>query len=189
MVRAFKQFTVGTGGTPQPLMRTTTSTAYGPIAYPTGIVGAGALLAISVADNSMFKSGDWGVIGKPSSGQERLQVLSISSTTIVNVLIPFPGGITGKYNSGSFFRLSNLCSYVYIQTTSGNTGGIYVVTQDNMVKATFAFVVELLENVTVGTQPIDYKDPLYGAINGQDTGTYWVDGTTADGYLPSYGAI
>lgn len=189
MVRAFKKFTIVAGGTPQPLIGTTTTAAVGPIPKPKeGIVGPSGLYSIPVADSSMFRQGDWSIIGKPSSGEERLYVQSIPDSTHVQVKVP-DFGLTGIYLSGAYFRLSNLINSTYIQTTQGNTGAVYVGTRDNMVKATQAFVIALLYEVIAPSQPIEYRDGRSGLQNADDIGQYWVDGTTADGYLPSYGAV
>jgi hypothetical protein len=187
MIRAFKKITIAAGGTPQPLVGTTTTTAVGPVAYPQGTVGSGAILVIPVVDGSMFYKGCWGILGKPSTGEERLFVSGVSGNN-VTVQIPYPGGITGTYLSGAYFRLSILINSTYIQTTSGNAGAIYVGTMDNMVKATYAFVIAVLYQVASG-QPIEYRDGRSGLQNADDVGQLWVDGTTGDGYLPSVGVV
>jgi len=46
-------------------------------------------------------------------------------------------------------------------------------------------VVAVLYPFASPTQPIDYTDPYRVSQDGGDVGEYWVDGTTADGYLPS----
>jgi hypothetical protein len=188
-LRAFKEYTIVAGGTPQPLIGTTITAAVGPVAYPQGIPGPNALLSITVADNSMFQSGDWAMIGKPSTGEERLQVMSISSTTIVKALVPYPGGLTGTYLSGAYFRLGNAINSSFIQTIIGNSGAIYIGTKDTMVKAGYVFVVATLEPVTGTTQPTYFSDDRTAALDPDDIGQLWVDGTTGDGYLPSYGVI
>lgn len=187
-LRAFKEFTIVAGGTPQPLVGTTITAAVGPVAYPTGVPGPNALLSLTVADNSMFGPGDWGILGKPSTGEQRLQIMSISSTTIVKVLVPYPGGITGTYLSGAYFRLGNAINSVFIQTIVGNSGAIYVGTKDTMAKAGYVFCVAVLEPVSSG-QPTDFSDDRSAALDPDDIGQLWVDGTTSDGYLPSYGVI
>jgi hypothetical protein len=189
MVRSFKQFTITAGGTPQPLIGTKITNAVGPVAAPNpGVVGPSGLLSILVGDSSMFRQGDWARLGKPSSGEERLFVQSIPDSTHVQVKVP-DFGITGTYGAGAYLRLSNLINSTYIQTTQGNGGAIYVGTQDNLVKATQAFVISLLYPVTAPTQPTEYRDGRSGLQNADDIGQYWVDGTTGDGYLPSYGAV
>jgi hypothetical protein len=187
MIRAFKRYQIAAGGTPQPLVGTTTTAAVGPDLYPQGQVGSNAILVIPVVDGSMFYKGCWAIIGKPSSGEERLFVSGVNGNN-VTVLIPYPGGITGTYITGTYFRLSILINSTYVQTISGNAGAIYIGTMDNMVKATYAFVIAELFQVTSG-QPVEYRDGRSGLANVDDVGQLWVDGTTGDGYLPSVGVV
>jgi hypothetical protein len=189
MVRSFKKYTITAGGTPQPLIGTKTSAAVGPVPKPKeGVVGPSGLYSIPVLDSSMFRTGDWARIGKPSTGEERLYVISTPDTTHVQVKVP-DFGITGTYLSGAYLRLSNLINSTYIQTIQGNAGPIYVGTQDNLSTSTLAFVISLLYPFATPTQPIEYRDGRSGLANADDIGQYWVDGTTADGYLPSFGAM
>jgi hypothetical protein len=188
MVRPSKFFTIIAGGTPQPLIGTKTTAAVGPVNQPTGIIGSQGIYVIPVLDASMFLAKDWALIGAPSTGEERLLIMSKSGNN-VTVLVPTPSGIVSAYASGAYFRLANAINSTYIQTTQGNTGAIYVGTRDNMVKATGASVIALLYPFAAPTQPTEYRDGRSGLQNADDIGQYWVDGTTGDGYLPSYGAV
>jgi hypothetical protein len=190
MVRAFKEFTIVAGGTPQPLIGTTTTAAFGPVGYPTGQIGSGALATIPVADSSMFLNKDYLVIGKPSSTnpvEQRLLIMAIPSSTSIQVQVPL-GGIPATYGSGTYVRLSNVINSTYVQTIAGNAGSIYIGTRDNMVKASYTYVIALLAAVASG-QPTEFRDGRSGAWDPDDIGNYWIDGTTGDGYLPSYGAV
>jgi hypothetical protein len=186
MIRTFKKFTIAAGGTPQPLIGTTTTAAVGPTAYPQGQVGSSAILVIPVTDGSMFYAGCYAVIGKPSSGEERLYV-SVVSGNNVTVQIP-QGGITGTYGSGAYIRLGQAMNSTYVQTISGNAGSIYIGTRDTLSKTTLAYVVALLTAVSSG-QPTEYRDGRSGLQNADDISQYWVDGTTSDGYLPTIGIV
>ena len=187
MIRAFKYFSIAAGGTPQPLIGTTISAAVGPVA---GVSppNPNNTLALTVADNSMFSVGDWGVIGKPSSGEERLLIQSKSGTTTVTVRLP-KDGLVNAYGSGSYFRLSNQMNSVYIQGLDGNTGPLYVGTGDAMVKATGVLLIAKLQQVATNSQPIDFHDGRSGLANADDCGALWIDGTTGDKYLPSIGVV
>lgn len=186
MVRAFKYFTIASGGTPQPLIGTTTTAAIGPVSVPPG-TPVKPILVIPVTDGSMFLGADWVILGKPSTGEERLYVLSVSGN---NVTVKLPdGGLTGIYASGAYFRLALNINSTYVQTKDGNAGPIYLGTLDTMVKATFAFCIAKLFQVPVGTQPTEYRDGRSGLQNPDDCGQIWVDGTTSDSYAPSIGKV
>lgn len=192
MLRSFKKFTIVAGGTPQPLIGTTLTAAVGPVAKPGDFVGASGQFTLPIADSSIFLPGDWLVLGKPSTGEERFQVLSVPTTTSVVILIPTTTpnwGIKNTYASGSYVRLGSVTNSTYIQTTQANAGPIYVGTKDTMVKATQAFCVALLYNQASPIQPIDFHDGRSGLANCETIGQIWVDGTTGDGYLPSMGVM
>jgi len=187
VIRTFKKYLIAAGGTPQPLVGTTTTAAVGPVPYPQGQVGSLAILVIPGVDASMFYSGCYAVIGKPSSGEERLYVPVVSGNNIT-VQIPYPGGITGTYGSGAYIRVGQMINSTYVQTIAGNAGTIYIGTKDTLSKTTLAFVIAQLTAVTTG-QPIEYRDGRSGLQNADDLSQLWVDGTTGDGYLPSVGIV
>jgi len=184
MLRSFKYFQIVAGGTPQPLVGTTTTAAV----KPTVQVPPQNTLVIPVADASMFQSGDWAIIGKPSSNQEKLLVQSVSGNNLT-VQIPPSSGIMGSYPSGTYVRLGNAINSTYVQTKDGNAGAIYVGTMDDMVKATGVFVVAKLQPVGAGSQPVDFHDGRSGLANVDNIGQLWVDGTTGDSYLPTVGVV
>jgi hypothetical protein len=186
-LRTFKKYTIAAGGTPQPLVGTTTTSAIGPVPYPQGQVGSLAILVIPVTDGSMFYSGCYAVIGKPSTGEERLYVPVVSGNN-VTVQIPFNGGITGTYASGAYIRVGQMINSTYVQTIVGNAGTIYIGTRDNLSKSTLAYVIAQLTAVSSG-QPVEYRDGRSGLANADDLSQLWVDGTTGDGYLPSVGIV
>ncbi len=178
MVRTFKYFTVVAGGTPQPLVGTTTNAA---VAANTDL---DTPFTIVVLDSSMFLKGDWVVIGKPSSGSDRLWVQSVTDSTHIKVK-----GQCAAYPTATYIRLSNLLQSTFVQTKDGNAGTIFIGTQDNMVTATGVFVCAELTKVAAGIQPIEFHDGRFGPVNADDMGQFWVDGTTGDSYLPSFGVV
>jgi hypothetical protein len=180
MLRTFKYFTITAGGTPQPLIGTTTTAAVGPVP------ASGNTFVIPVADGSIFRKGDWAIIGKPSTGEERVFVQSVSGN---NVTVLAQNGLTGTYLSGAYFRLSVLINSSYVQPEDGNAGALYIGTSDVMVKATFAFCVVKLQTVAAGGQPVDFHDGRSGLANADDSGQLWVDGTTGDSYGPTLGVM
>lgn len=186
-VRAFKKFTIVAGGTPQPLIGTTLTAAQPAVGAPRDVQGPTGLYTYPVADSSMFANKDWIVIGKPSTGETRLLVMAVPNATSVTVQVPRTGIPT--YANGTYVRLSALNNSCYVQTTQGNAGAIYVGTKDTLVIATQAFVIALLYPVTAPAQPVEFRDGRSGLANADDIGQYWVDGTTGDGYLPSFGAM
>jgi hypothetical protein len=176
--RTFKKFVVVSGGTPQPLIGTTLTAATG--LGGTDPNGDQSIQIVAVADSSMFQAGDWIVVGsKANSDEERVLITTdVDDSTHIEVKL------TKTHVNGSYVRLSMMCQSIYVQTTQGNTGAIYLGTQ-GLVKATQANVAAVLYPFASPTQPIDYSDPYRVAPDGGDCGEYWIDGTTNDGYLPS----
>lgn len=178
MKRTFKKFTIVSGGTPQPLIGTTTSAATGP--GGTDPNGDAAVVKIAVSDSSMFLNGDWVIIGSAAnSDQERVLVQKVNDSTHITVK-----GMALAHVTASYVRLSVFCQATYVQTTQGNAAAIYLGTQ-SLVKATQANVIAVLYQFASPTQPIDYTDPYRVSQDAGDVGEYWIDGTTSDGYLPS----
>jgi hypothetical protein len=180
MIRAFKYFTVAAGGTPQPLIGTTTTAAV------PATTNTKDTFVIPVTDGSMFRGGDWALIGQPSTGEERLFVQSVSGN---NVTVLAKNGLKNSYLSGVYFRLSVQINSTYVQTKDGNSGYFYIGTEDTMVKATFVFCIAKLTETAAGGQPVDFHDGRSGLANADDSGQWWVDGTTGDGYAPSLGVM
>jgi hypothetical protein len=176
--RTFKKFTIAAGGTPQPLVGTTTTAATGP--GGTDPNGDPSVVTVAVTDSSMFFQGCRVVIGSiANSDEERVWVQKVPTSTSIVVQ-----GMAKTHVTSSYVRLSLACEAIYIQTTPGNAANIYLGTQ-GLVKSTYANVIAVLINVAAsGVQPLEYTDPYYMADAG-DVSQYWVDGTTGDGYLPS----
>jgi hypothetical protein len=177
-VRAFKAYSVAAGGTPQPLIGTTTSAATGP--GGTDPNGDSAVVKIAVADSSMFLGGDWAIIGvAANSDEERVWVQSVPDSTHITVK-----GMAKTHVTSSYVRLSVMCQAVDVRTGLANSGGIYVGTE-GLVKTGFVNVIVVLNQVSSPTEPNDWSAPTRVGSDGQDVGQLFCDGTTADTYLPS----
>ena len=178
-LRTFKKFTIVAGGTPQPCVGTTIVGSLGPTA------DRDAVYTIQVADSTVFRAKtDWAIIGKPSTGEDRVFVLAVTDSTHIVV----QGGLKNSYLTGAYIRPSFQVNSSYVQTTMGNAGAIYIGNTDAMVKATGAFCVAILQAVSSG-QPVEFRDGRSGLANADDCAQLWVDGTTADSYLPSFGVV
>jgi hypothetical protein len=180
--RTFKKFTIVAGGTPQPLVGTTTTAATGPSGIDPN--GDKTVVTVPVADSSMFLNGDWAIVGSLANGdEERVLIQKVKDATHIIVRKMDKTHVTGSY-----VRLAILCQAVYTQTSQGNTGAIYIGTEA-LVKSTQAGVIALLYPFASPTQPVDYTDPYRVSQDGGDVGEYFVDGTTGDGWLPSLTVI
>lgn len=178
MKRAFKKYTIVAGGTPQPLIGTTLGAATGPSG--TDQNGDPSNVNVLVADSSMFRGGDWAVIGTTAGGdEERVFVQKVPDATHITVK-----GMAKAHLNGAFVRLGIQAQSVYVQTIQGNAAAIYIGTQA-LVKATLANVLAVLYFFAAPTQPVDWTDPTRSTPDGTETSDFWVDGTTGDGYLPS----
>jgi hypothetical protein len=176
--RTTQKFTITTTNTIQPLVGTTTSAATGP--GGTDPNGDSAVVTVAVTSSAMFLNGDWAIIGSIANGdEERVFVQKVKDSTHINVK-----GMTKTHVNGSFVRLAVLCQAVYVQTTQGNTGAIYLGTQ-SMVESTQVGVFAILYPFASPTQPIDYTDPYRVSQDGGDVGEYWITGTSGDGFIPS----
>lgn len=172
MIRAFKQFSIVAGGTPQPLVGTTLTTATLPTTAST---------SVAVADSSMFKQGDYAVFGSIANGdEERHIVRAIVDGTHIRV-----NQLDKAHVNGSYVRNSIAINSVYVQRDLTGAGLLYIGAQ-GIVKATFANVVATLFNSATG-QPIDFGDSRGDSTDAGDAGDFWIDGTTGDKYLPSFG--
>ncbi len=178
-IRTFKKFTVASGGTPQPAVGTTILDPVGPNS------NTDVAFTVRVADSTVFNAGtDWAIIGKPSTGQERLFVMGVVDSTHIFV----KGVLKNSYLSGAYIRPSFSINSTFIQTIVGNSAALYVGNTNAMVISTLAFVVAVLNNVVAG-QPTQFTDGRFGFYNADDCAQWWIDGTTSDGYLPSFGQV
>lgn len=175
--RTFKKFTIAAGGTPQPLVGTTLSAA---------ILANPGQQSIPVADSSIFLQGDTIILDVNSGApniEEMTRVDSVVDGTHIKVT-----GLQFNHAINAFVRSALKINSVYVQLTPGNLGLFFIGTQ-GLVKGTFAKVIATVLNTAAGVQPLDFSDARTFGPNTSQAGDFWVDGTTGDGYLPSFGII
>lgn len=183
--RAFKYFTIAAGGTPQPLVGTTLTAAVVAQVTVPSTSPSDALSTLPVADSSMFLNGDWVILDSTgAAGEERVQVFTVPDGTHIQVK-----GMKSNHANGAFVRLAQLMNSVYVQAKDGNVGALFIGTSSALVKATGAFVIAKLVQVAAGVQPVEFSSTRSGLANCDDLGQLWIDGTTADSYLPSIGQV
>jgi hypothetical protein len=191
--RAFKYFTIQSGGTPQPVVGT----------YLTAAVTANAAahamrwdqninnpVILTVADSSMFVRSDYVNVVDPSTYvTERGMVAEVTDSThikVTGILKAHPGG---AYGTGAWVALGAFAQSLYIQGKPGNTGLLYIGTTPQMVTATGVGTIVLIGFTVSGVQPYEFSTSRQGLANEETLSQYWIDGTTGDGYLPSIGVI
>ena len=131
----------------------------------------------------MFRQGDWAFLidtGLTLSKAERVLVQSIPDGTHIKVK-----DLKQSRAATDWVSLSIAINSVYCQCKKGNGGSLYIGMM-GIVKATYANVVAELLPFGAAVQPIEFTDTRYLG-NGGDSSEWWIDGTTADGYLPSFG--
>jgi len=182
--RTFKKFTIQAGGTPQPLVGTWVTASTGPSAAD---FQGETLANIPVNDSSMFKQGDYALFQTVTlTVPELVRVQKVPDSTHITVrgLVNVRTG--GAFGTGDFVSLSLPINRPYIQSTPGNAALLYVGTA-GIVKATFANVIATLQFVSAGTQPLEFVDGRNYTADPMQASDLWIDGTTSDGYLPSFG--
>lgn len=182
MQRTFKYFTIAAGGTPQPLIGTTTTAVITPSlasVFPTP-----SPVGLPIADSSMFTKGDV-IFVDVGANQEVAVVFSVPTSTLLQVT-----GLFKAHSSGVYVGLNIPVNSLYVQTKDGNAAAIYIGTSNSMVKATGVGVIAKLQNVSSGSQPVEFVGSLVGlGANPYSVGQIWVDGNTGDSYLPSFGLV
>jgi hypothetical protein len=184
MNRTSKKFTIQASGTPQPVVGS----------YVTATTVAGTpdnqgetLTSLPINDSSMFLQGDYVLaISAALTNPQVGRVQKVVNSTTINVrglTLTRTGGVFG---TGDFVALFLPVNRTYIQSTPGNTGLLFVGTA-GLVKGTFVNVIATMQNFAAGTQPIEYSDTRYYAADPMNASDLWIDGSTGDGYLPSYG--
>lgn len=184
MNRTFKQFTIQAGGTPQPLVGSwvTATTA------PNGADFQGEILTTyPVNDSSMFAQGDYVRFVKANLTQIEIgRVQSVPDGTHIQVR-----GITltrtgGAFGTGDFVQLFLPVNRVYVQCKPGNAAIIFIGTQ-GLNKTGLVNVIAQLQPFGSSVQPIEYVDNRNYTADPMNAADLWIDGTTSDGYLPSFG--
>jgi hypothetical protein len=182
--RTFKAFTIISGGTPQPLIGTRLTANAGPAATNNTI-------KIAVADSSMFQKGDWALLqsvdGTTRPGA-RHKVFSVPDSTHIVLNSLEQAYVGGAFGTGDWVILANLVNSVYVQTVDGNAAALFLGTT-GMNTTGSVNVIAKLENVSSGTQPVDFENDRNVGANPESLGQYFIDGTTSDSYVPSVGVI
>lgn len=176
--RTFKYFSITAGGTPQPLLGTTTTAIVNPAPD-----SRSPNVNIPVADSSIAVQGDYVVVGTPAGGiTERRLVMKVPDATHITVEF-----LEHTFASGQIVRNGNTVNSVYVQTADGGVGAVFIGNSSTMVKATGVGVIAKLQNVPLGSQPSDWgQSDAAGGMNPITLADFWVDGTTGDTYLPSF---
>lgn len=183
-IRAFKQFAIQTGGTPQPLVGTWVTATTPPAAQDQG---GNSLTLLPVNDSSMFQAGDWAyLVSAALANPERVYVQSVPDATHIKVRNLINVRTGGGFGVGDFVALAIAINSTFVQQVQANVGGLFIGTQ-GLVKAGLVKVVEVLVQAAVNIQPQAFSDSRVYAPNGSESSDFWIDGTTADLYLPSFG--
>lgn len=192
MQQAFKYFTIQAAGTPQPLVGTwltaalsvpVVNAAYNPTSQTYTPV------TLTVNDSSMFVGFNWlNVIDPGTFAVERAMILAVPSSTTVQVQGLKNAHAGGAYGTGAWVALGGFAQEVTVQGLDGNTGALYVGTSPQMVKATGVFVLTKLVQTAANVEPNAIRYSQSGLAESETLSQFWIDGTTADSYLPSIGA-
>lgn len=170
MKRSFLKTVITAGGTPQPVFGTKSTGA---------IVASAAAQSVPVTSSAHFVVGDTVVIDS-GANYESVPITAIADSTHVTAVF------SKAHAANVFISLYLSCNSIYIQSTDGNTGTLFIGNSSALVKATFASVITQLIKVAAGTQPQEFSDSMNsGSSDPFNTAEYWIDGTTGDGYLPS----
>lgn len=181
MQRTFKLYSIAAAGTPQPLLGTNLSASVVP-----SLNSANQQVSCPVADSSMFTVGDYVLFQTPAgSNQERVPVVKIPDGTHITVAFLGSAHTGGVAGTGDWVSLALPVNSIYVQCNPGNGGAIFLGTSPAMVKATGAFCFVQLVQTAAGVQPVDFNTNQSRSVNIDNTSQVFVDGTTADKYLPS----
>lgn len=183
--RAYKYFTIQDGGVPQPLVGSyLTASVLAPQVIENGLIQNNVTL--TVADSSMFVGAQYAnVIDVGTYAQERVRLISAPTATTIVVQGLKNAHAGGAYGTGAWVSVGDLVETVVVQSLDGNTAALYVGDSPQLVKATGVHVLTKIVEVTAGTQPTQQE---FGANTPAFTmalSQFWIDGTTADSYLPS----
>jgi len=184
--RTSKKFTIQAGGTPQPLVGTWITAGISP---PTPDSAGNTLTNIAVNDSSMFKDkhGDYAyIVSAALTLPERVLVQSVPDGTHITVRNLQNTRTGGAFGAGDFVSLSLAVNSCYVQCTPANAAILYIGSQ-GIVKATYVNVIAILQPSGAAIQPFEFSDTRYYGPNPSASSDFWIDGTTGDGYLPSFG--
>lgn len=175
--RTFKQFSITSGGTPQPLVGTLTTSALIPNVLAQ---------SIPVTDSSMFNISDIAYLDVGAKA-EQVRVLSVPDSTHIK------GIVTLAHATSATVALGIPFSALYVETIPGNSAAIVIFYPDKQFsvaqvapnKTGLIKAVSQLQPVSAGV-PATYLSSanIFGS-NPDNLAFYWVDGQTGDLYLPS----
>ncbi len=171
MQRQFKPQALTAGGTPQPVLGTTTTAAVGPV----GSQG-NTLQSIPVADSSLFIQSDWIVLDPLGANPERLLVLAVVDSTHIKTQ-----DVQFTHGSGVFVQLAVECAIFTVQGVGAHE--VYIGTA-GLSKSAGPYLY-ILQPVTPPAQPNVYQVNLGDGTDSIAVDDFWFDGTTADTILPS----
>lgn len=179
MLKTFKYYTITAGGTPQPLLGTTLTTALA--AYS----GENDQL-VTVGDTSMFFNGSWATFDSGSNEERGLVDKIVSSTQMRVKFLKLAHAATVTV------RLSISVNQIYVQTVDGAAGALFLFNGPAttvFASSTGVGMVAKLLNVPASSPPIDFGSVVGTCMDANNTDYWWVDGTTADKYLVTLGII
>ena len=177
---ATKKFTIVAAGTPQPLIGT----------YLAASVVAGNMVVCTVGDSSMFAVGNRvRLIAADGTNGELNYVAAVGDATHITVRVLSKNHTGGVFGTGEWVCLAEPVNSVYVQLVAGNAGLFYIGERPTMVKATYVGVIATLLNTAAGIQPVEFSTTRSGLTNVDDVGQLFVDGTTGDAYVPSFGQV
>lgn len=189
--RGFKYFTIQSGGTPQPLIGSYLTAALTAAAASAGTLQGGLIqnkITLTVADSSMFTGAEYATITDPGTFfTERVRVLSTPSSTTMTVqaldgvaLSTHPGG---AYGTGAWVALGDLVQSINVQILDTVVNAMWVGDSPRLVKATGVHALYKL------TPNLATSFSTQSSVNTATVSQFWIDGTTADSYLPYLGVV
>lgn len=183
--RSYKQFTILNGGTAQPLVGTRLTANSG--LNSVNPDGSG-FQTLTVADSSMLMAGEEIFICTPTfTNGERVRCMKIVDATHILVKGLKFIHVGGAAGTGEWVAFAGEVNSVYVQGAVGGAGLLYIGNQ-GLNKTGLVHVVKTIFNVTTG-QPSDFSDQLSEGPNASSAADWWIDGTTGDTYLPTFGVV
>jgi hypothetical protein len=181
--RTFKAFAIQAGGTPQPLVGTWITAAGTPIGAD---FQGEQITTLTVSDSSMFLQGDYALLQSATyTNKELVRVQKVTNSTTIVIRGSTLVRTGGVFGTGDFMSLAIPTNGVFVQSVPGDTGLLYIGTV-GMSKTGLVKVIATLQNFAAGTQPVYFSDSRYFTADPMMASDLWIDGTTADTYLPSF---
>lgn len=179
-------------GTPQPLLGWQTTAAFRPSPdLYTGRLDPGSQSSSSLvplgANTGYFRVGDHVLLGASNTFSQTnttppdggtVQQVNLSAS---NILVT---GLMRNHSASEWCILALPASQVQIQVPTANTGALIYLGEDNTVSATSQTLIAEIPKGTL-VPPFSVPQSAGGSFNTVETQRLWVQGTTADTYLPS----